>query len=584
MVVQPRIRRLTVSNFRGLAHTEWWPAEGMNIIIGGGDSGKSTLLHALSLLFSPTNAVQLLETDYYNRLLEPGFTIEATISLPEDIGLANFQQALWPWEWDGEKAVLPDNEREGALRDPVYIFQLVGTSDLELVWQIIQPNLEPLSLSAGLRRRVGIVRLANDDRNDRDLRLVSGSALDRLLSKGNLKSRISKEVSAADLSNAMTENEQRSLETLDKSMAAAGLPSGLDIGLTSSQGLSIGALVGLLAEKTGTLLPVSSWGAGTRRMAALEIARATEASTRLTVIDEIERGLEPYRLRQLLETLSMDEQQCFVTTHSPVVLAAAKKAALWYIDGIGRVGRLPQDKIARQQARDPETFLSRVPIIAEGITEVGFLRVLLKLVFDGKDMVHGIRVVDGGGNEAMLGVLEALKDAGISVAGFCDDEGKFPGRWAKLKAAAGPKLFQWQNGCLEENIIAHVPDSSLFSLAYDNDGVSGDRLRTLADRLTIQDKSESAILSACGSYDSLRKLIVQAATGDRSGAPSEPIGKEWSKHSQKWFKTLPGGAELCEKMIGLRLWHLVEPALLPFLNAIRTEVAEVALHPGELTL
>ncbi|WP_170973477.1 AAA family ATPase [Rhizobium sp. FKY42] len=285
----------------------------MNIIIGGGDSGKSTLLHALSLLFSPTNAVQLLETDYYNRLLEPGFTIEATISLSEDIGLANFQQALWPWEWDGEKAVLPDNEREGALRDPVYIFQLIGTSDLELVWQIIQPNLEPVSLSAGLRRRVGIVRLANDDRNDRDLRLVSGSALDRLLSKGNLKSRISKEVSAADLSNALTENEQRSLETLDKSMAAAGLPSGLDIGLTGSQGLSIGALVGLLAEKTGTVLPVSSWGAGTRRMAALEIARATEASTRLTVIDEIERGLEPYRLRQLLETLSVDEQQCFVT-------------------------------------------------------------------------------------------------------------------------------------------------------------------------------------------------------------------------------------------------------------------------------
>lgn len=582
--MQPRIRRLTVSNFRGLAHTEWWPVEGMNIIIGGGDSGKSTLLHALSLVFSPTNAVQLLETDYYNRLLEPGFTIEATISLPEDIGLANFQQALWPWEWDGEKAVLPDNEREGALRDPVYIFQLVGTSDLELVWQIIQPNLEPVSLSTGLRRRVGVVRLASDDRNDRDLRLVSGSALDRLLSKGSLKSRISKEVSAADLSNAMTENEQRSLETLDKSMAAAGLPSGLDLGLTSSQGLSIGALVGLLAEKTGTLLPVSSWGAGTRRMAALEIARATEASTRLTVIDEIERGLEPYRLRQLLETLSADEQQCFVTTHSPVVLAAAKKAALWYIDGTGRVGRLPQDKIARQQSRDPETFLSRVPIIAEGITEVGFLRVLLKLVFEGKDTVHGIRVVDGGGNEAMLGVLEALKDAGISVAGFCDDEGKFPGRWTTLKAAAGPKLFQWQKGCLEENIIVHVPDSSLFSLAYDNDGVSGDRLRTLADRLNIQDKSETAILSACGSYDSLRKLIVEAATGDRSGASRDPIGKEWSKHSQKWFKTLSGGAELCEKMISLRLWHLVEPAFLPFLNAIRAEVAEVALHPGELTL
>lgn len=584
MVAQPRIRCLKVSNFRGLANTDWCPVDGMNILIGGGDSGKSTLLHALSLLFSPTNAVQLLETDYYNRLLEPGFTIEATVSLPEDIGLANFQQALWPWEWDGEKAVLPDNEREGAPFDPVYIFQVTGTPELELVWQIIQPNLEPMSLSAGLRRKVGVVRLANDDRNDRDLRLVTGSALDRLLSKGNLKSRISKEVSAADLSNAMTENEQQALKTLDKAMEAAGLPNGLDIGLTSSQGLSIGALVGLLAEKTGTMLPVTSWGAGTRRMAALEIARATEASTRLTVIDEVERGLEPYRLRQLLETLSSDGQQCFVTTHSPVVLAAAKKAALWYIDGIGHVGRLPHDKIARQQTRDPETFLSRVPIIAEGITEVGFLRVLLKLVFDGKDTVHGIRVTDGGGNEAMLGVLEALKGAGINVAGFCDDEGKFEGRWSKLKAGAGPKLFQWQRGCLEENIIWLVPDSDLLSLAYDNDGVGGDRLRTLADRLGIHSKSESAIFDACGSYDNLRELIVQAATGDRTGATSEPVGKEWAKHSQKWFKSLSGGGELCEKMISLGLWHHLEPVLLPFLNAIRAEVAEIALRPGELKL
>ncbi|WP_245277892.1 site-specific integrase [Mesorhizobium sp. L48C026A00] len=32
-----------------------------------------------------------------------------------------------------------------------------------------------VALSVGLRRKIGVVRLANDDRNDRDLRLVSGS-------------------------------------------------------------------------------------------------------------------------------------------------------------------------------------------------------------------------------------------------------------------------------------------------------------------------------------------------------------------------------------------------------------------------
>ncbi|CDM60301.1 MULTISPECIES: hypothetical protein [Rhizobium] len=79
-------------------------------------------------------------------------------------------------------------------------------------------------------------------------------------------------------------------------------------------------------------------------------------------------------------------------------------------------------------------------------------------------------------------------------------------------------------------------------------------------------------------------MIVQAATGDRTGATNEPAGKEWAKHSQKWFKSLSGGSELCEKMISLGLWHRFEPVLLPFLNAIRAEVDEVALNPGELKL
>ncbi|MGP4689349.1 ATP-dependent nuclease [Agrobacterium pusense] len=584
MIKQPRIKRLVIENFRGLSATEWYPDENLNLLIGGGDSGKSTLLHAIALLFSPTNSVQILETDYFNRLLEPGFLIEATVSLPAEIGLANFQNTLWPWEWDGKMAALPDHEQEGTPRDPVYIFRVRGTAELELIWEIVQPNLETIALSVGLRRKVGVVRLANDDRNDRDLRLVTGSALDRLLSKGNLKSRISKEVSAADVCNALTSEEKTTLQSLDETLRDAGLPHKLDIGLVSSQGLSIGALVGLLAEKNGTLLPVSSWGAGTRRMAALHVSAATEASTRLTVIDEIERGLEPYRLRQLLDELSSDGQQCFLTTHSPIVIAAAKEAALWYIDGSGRVGRLHQEKVARQQARDPETFLSRVPIIAEGVTEVGFLRLLLHRVFAGNEYIYGIRVADGGGNEAMLGLLEALKTAGISAGGFCDDEGKFAGRWQALKAAAGPKLFQWPAGCLEENIVAHVPDSALFTLAYDADGVAGERLRTLADRVGLESKDETAILDACGSTAALRKLIIAAATGDRSGAPDDRVGKEWAKHSQRWFKSTAGGAELCEKMIDLDLWRAIEPTLLPFINAIRAAIGERSFAAGELRL
>lgn len=144
MIKQPRIRRLAVTNFRGLASTVWYPNGKMNLLIGGGDSGKSTLLHAIALLFSPTNSAQVFETDYHNRSLEPGFSIEAAVSLPTEMELANFQQTLWPWEWNGTDVALPDPEQEGASNDPVYLMRVRGTPDLELIWEVVQPNMSPL--------------------------------------------------------------------------------------------------------------------------------------------------------------------------------------------------------------------------------------------------------------------------------------------------------------------------------------------------------------------------------------------------------------------------------------------------------
>ena len=105
--------------------------------------------------------------------------------------------------------------------------------------------------------------------------------------------------------------------------------------------------------------PWRAGASGTRRLAALEIAAATQADTSITVIDEIERGLEPYRLRQLIGVLKTIFGQCFVTTHSPVAIRCAHWAKLWYLGAAGAIGELAQEKIAAQQQRDPETFLER---------------------------------------------------------------------------------------------------------------------------------------------------------------------------------------------------------------------------------
>lgn len=62
----------------------WLPASGLNLILGGGDVGKTTILDAIALLLSPTNPNVVPDTDYDDRQEENGFIIDAVLSLPEE--------------------------------------------------------------------------------------------------------------------------------------------------------------------------------------------------------------------------------------------------------------------------------------------------------------------------------------------------------------------------------------------------------------------------------------------------------------------------------------------------------------------
>lgn len=568
------IRKLTVERFRGIEKLEWRPASGMNIILGGGDVGKTTVLEAIALLYSPTNATTVSESDYWQRDSSQEFLIEAVVALSESSGISTQRNFSWPWAWDGKNAVLPPVQEDGSddmpdPDDPVYRVRVRGTTELELAWEVVQPNGEADHFSVSVRRTIGVVRLSADERNDRDLRLVYGSGLDRLLADGALRARIGKRISGLNLEESLNEAGKKAIGELDVRLVGSALPHDLKLGLTTSQGLSIGALIGLLAKKQGVSLPLANWGTGTRRMVALEIASAAEKEASVTIVDEIERGLEPYRLRKLIGVISAGDGQTFITTHSPVAITCSEQAQLWYLDGSGSIGALPHDKIAAQQRRDPETFLARVAVIAEGSTEVGFLRFLLEKAFGSEPLDHGVRVCDGQGNTATLDLLETLSASGLLFAGLADNEGTNSGRWEALKQALENRLHQWPDGCTEQHVIAGVADDKLSELLKGTDReLDGNRLRTLADRLGVQDKQLSSIEQALANQGkTLRQLIIAAATGSKEGAPAGEE-KAWKGHSRHWFKSEDGGRELGHKMAALGAWDVVSPQVLPLVNAI----------------
>ncbi len=565
----PTIYCLTITRFRGIQELVWHPGRGVNIILGGGDVGKTTILDAVGLLFSPTNGSSISDTDYYRRNIDEEFVIEATVSLPFDTGIHDQLKPAWPWNWSGTQAVVPSADAE-ELSEPVYRLRVRGTADLELAYEILQPDGNADTLPVGLRRSIGLVRLSGDDRSDRDLRLVQGSALDRLLSDKALRSRIASELAKTDVENQLLDSGRQALADLDAAFSKQRLPNSLQLSITGGPGASIASLIGLTAARGGVQLPLANWGAGTRRLSALAIAEQNQGEHPLTLVDEIERGLEPYRQRLLLDKLQAGKSQVFITTHSPAAISAAAVASIWYVDHSGKIGALDATKIARHRKDDPDTFLSRLAIICEGVTEVGFVTALLERACGSPLQFHGIHISDGNGNDNTILLLEALSDGGLLFGCFADDEGTHPTRWGKITQAQGPLVFRWASGCIEQNIISAVADDKLEALLTDPTGrKTGQRLRTLADRLGISEKDFSIVSAEAGT--GLKTLIIEAATG------VVPAGKaieanEYKSHAQAWFKTLQGGHELAAKALTLGPWAICRAQLLPFCNAVRKAV------------
>ena len=60
-----RVRLVQIRNFRSIASLEWWPAPGINCLIGPGDIGKSTMLDAIDLCVGARRNAQFSDADFH---------------------------------------------------------------------------------------------------------------------------------------------------------------------------------------------------------------------------------------------------------------------------------------------------------------------------------------------------------------------------------------------------------------------------------------------------------------------------------------------------------------------------------------
>lgn len=591
----PSIRFLRIEGFRGIEKLEWRPAPGLNVIVGPGDSCKSTILEAIGALLSPAPNMNISEFDYFRRDIDRGFVIEAALAVGDASILKSDRFPLPPlrgWR-EGQFTDLPD---EGGA-EAVMVCRLTGTQDQEAIYEVIGVDDETrVPFSRALRQRIGLMRLGIADRWDRDLRLVQGGVLDRYMEGQQLRQSILQAILNTPIHDRLGDEPKEALVRIDGHFSKRSLPNPVRLGLVGTPGVSLAASVGLMiGENDETALPLPAWGTGTRRLATLELASILAESVSLAVVDEPETGLEPYRQRAFIGDLHQEgKRQAFITTHAPAILSAgaavgavisrinialppagdAGQAAPEEVVEPARAPRaheltaLEGKEIGELLASNPEAVLARLPVICEGITEEGFATRLLIARFGEGYPVRGIFCVDGRGHDRAVAICKAMLKAGFQIGAVADDEGRKDGSWEEIGRRAA--VLRWDNGAaLEHAVFGALPENVLPLVVAWPEEFGGRPARhclpELRTALGSEDKDRSAeqLLAAYG-REAFVKALCNAACPPRDGK-RKPSG---------WFKSFDGGFLLADKLLALDpIPKELNEKVAAFLDTIERETA-----------
>lgn len=471
-----KVRQLSVRNFRGIASLDWIISSEIVCLVGPGDSGKTTILDALEIALLPRWNLSISDADFFNGDSSAEMTIEVTVTeLPTTV-IDTFELDLRGW--DGVSVVDEPFTSDGDLQPALTIRFSCGKS-LDPTWMVVNDrNAEGRPCSSRDRERLGLVRL--DDTATRHLTWTRGSGLTRVLS-GNDDVGV---VIADAERTARSAVDGADLDYLDdhliqiserSSLLGARHETELRIALdTSAAGLRTSGL-----SLHGGRTPLSRSGLGSRRLSVTAIHSLSVADGAIMLIDEVEHGLEPHRVRHFIRAMSDTLQgsdseahlgdepgsgQVFFTTHSPVAVQEVSADSIfltrWSEDGALQVVAV-SDVFQNLLRAHPGAVLSRRVVVCEGKTELGICWGLEGFLtgeyLSGRPPAHrGIEFIDGGGSSA-AGYAAQLCELGLEVAVFADGDRPMSPSVEELRER-GVTVFLWEDGlCTEQRLAGDLP-------------------------------------------------------------------------------------------------------------------------------
>lgn len=426
------ITNVEIEHFRGIktGNIQFPQDSRLICLIGAGDSTKSTILKAIEWAFWPSWNLAASDNDFFNCDTSIPIVIRSTFTeIPERL-MAEDKFGLYLRK--------PNIRLEAGLDDepipeqPVCLtIRLTIDNTLEPKWEIVCNRKEAQTISHADRRMLSVSNIGNDCAKD----MVWGK--NSVLQKYADVKGILHDAHTVALREVAAHADLHELDDVGETLIEIGKQYGVGFETPIKnkmfvQNSSFSSSVGVFDGDT----PLNQRGTGSQRLLSMGLNIQSSAGSAVLLVDEIESGLEPYRLRSLLNEFRLthiNSGQVIMTTHSPIAVAECTIGELLVVqskEGKTAVFAFKSDdpdanSLMQAQIRtNAEAFLCRRLIVCEGKTEIGFVRALDTYLAKNQNYrmaFKGVGTADGGGSK-IFKCADVLRSCGYDVCLLMDSD------------------------------------------------------------------------------------------------------------------------------------------------------------------
>lgn len=540
-----KIEHLTISHFRGIESFKQSFTNGLTCIIGRGDSGKSSILDAIALLFSQSWGVHLNDSDFYNCDTSIPIIIESVVSGFTDDFLAKYNSHVRGLLSNGQ--IEEDMESDAAVdAEPVLTIRLTVGKDLEPSWEIVSyHDVEPTVIKATDRAKLNV--FAVSDYTDRHFSMNKGNPLYSLYKQLN--------------GDAVLDEENKVLDVVREAKAAFDDSIGTKFDVVIEKIKKVAATLGITLDEMKAMLdhrdiaisenkvsihengiPFRLKGKGSKRLLSLAIQLALTQPSGEILIDEIEQGLEPDRVQHLVNVLSgYQDKQVIITTHSSNVIVEIPCTSLFIMRYSAKCLLHVEGEIQGSIRQNPEAFFAAKVLVCEGATEVGFCRAVnAKRIQNGKTSAacKGVRFADGTGRNMAEYVL-GFKGLLYTTALFCDSDANDINEKKQQFIENGITVIDCEDSfSIEEQIFKDVPWNvvqELIPIAIH---------KVEQDNAITKEEAEKSVFDSVNSFLANKMAYTDGWCAGETEALRTALGKAAKK--KEWYKRQSFGEQIGE--------------------------------------